>query len=661
MSFRPFHDIVGLAPFDIKLEILSYIKDARSIIQWTRVSKTWRDFLTSPDFSSFYKGLLSGVSPRSINYLKCRAKYGLSTSEETDSPPYREALIKLISNQAQIQAGKLHEAGSLVTPVLGRIKFCYSGGFLAICGADESSNAERNVIYVYNLSILDKPGSEISGRRFECEGVVEHIAIANMRLAYLARDPENEAQMHVGLLGLIKPLKRSCVTTAPNIDMEQFASILVEDGKDAFTHEDKGRSSSLLRLPNSPEFFCTSGRFVVFSASFMTHCTIWDFGSHALGSENPITGKSFTLDPEWIDFVFPWWEVSPDPEDEISRLSYFMSIDDAACIYTTINGNIPDGGCECSNDHVFYSYACRYDGTPIPMYHQGWTLPRVFPDCRDHGGNIYVADDLTSFQSAGQNFLAVSPPTFLSEYSHTTAEYTDDSEGGYGGAVETGDDLDLYYPRIMINRKRRTRDSPPQEKPQYHYTFRYLDRRRFWLAPPEGLYGYEVLGPRVIPIISKDSVIWECRHKRDVVRQNGGQTIAVKRVKIFGLKPTIIPERENLEEEPPGVEAEGEISQVGVEDAEPEFWRPVDRGSLDPLIPEPTSVCELTMDYDSNHRLEWVGDHQQIILLERRPKEPGNQEPESILEYENVFRVFRYGASPQEPIDYTVQYREDCA
>ncbi|KAK6344605.1 hypothetical protein TWF718_006563 [Orbilia javanica] len=674
----PFKDIIGSAPADIQIEILSYIKDHRELVRWARVSTTWRDFLMSPSLSPLYRRFLRKTWRTANYYLRRRAALA-SKGHQIGSICYRDLVFKLGQNDANIRAGSLHEAGSLVCPLLGKTKICYSDGFLAICSASENSDVERNVIYVYNLSNLQAIDSGVLARRVECEGAVKHIATSNGRLAYIAQDGESKTRVSIGVYDLFTWEIRRCTAEALNLDIGGLASIISVEGENAFTDEVKGRSSAFLQLPGSPEFFCTNGRYVVLSASFLTHYTIWDFGGLVVDpgksmdhkSGKPSIGKSFRLDPRWVDYLFERWCAGPDFSDP-PPVAYFMSIDDHGDIYATINGQPPDENLWSPDDRIFYTYACRSNGNPIPMHSNGWIPPNLFGDCHDGPDTIYVASDLVSFQSAGKNFLAISPPGYLDSYTGWQDEDSGEQDDDYDRMpLEYWYAQDLYYPRIALDRKRHTRESRLQGKPEFVYRLGYLGSRSFWLPRPDEFRGYEVLGARIIPNPSEDCAIWECRHKKEVIRTDGGDTITTKRVKIIGLRPTILPINQDQDEELVE-EGEGEAAEL-VEsdplelqertsvaehaDLEAQVERTPAAKSLNSIIPEAASVCELTMDYEANETVQWVGDEQQIILLERRTK---NSEGQATgLQYENVFRIFRYGTASREPISFIARYTEN--
>ncbi|KAK6523041.1 hypothetical protein TWF281_002463 [Arthrobotrys megalospora] len=470
--------------------------------------------------------------------------------------------------------------------------------------------------------------------------------MSNGRLFHIAEDTENEERIYIGRRDLLTSSTRTCIAHALNLDRDGLTSTLAQDGGDAFTNEAKDRASSILRLPESPEFFCASGRFAAYSASFLTHYTIWNFGSSVAEPENPITGKSISLDPQWVDYAFERLEVDPDfAGNQGIYLSYYMSIDGQGDIYTTINGHISERGCRYNDDRIFCRYACRSDGTPIPMHTHGWIPPNIFPDCHDNNDTIYVAGGLTSFQSAGKNFLAISPPEYLEEYN--------DQEDGTG--LEYNHELELYYPRITVDRKRYEKEQSlphvesealpeSRHKRSFEYKLGYLNWECFWIPPPGEIRSYGALPNKIIPTPSKNCVVWECRYKDEnmTIEGAGGGSVKARRIKVIGLKPTTRPKREDSDEECFDPEIAVHVPPVG--------------GSLDSIIPDLASICEFTVDNQGNNGIQWAGDDQNIVVSHCRPMDLGNQEEGT--QYESVFRIFRYGIPSEEPVSYAVRYTE---
>ncbi|KAF3226330.1 hypothetical protein TWF106_000825 [Orbilia oligospora] len=154
-------DILPLSPVDIQLEILSYLEDYRSLFRWTRVSKRWRDFVRSPSLEPLYRRLVTENWPK--EYKQISRRRACPTNSQT--PRFGDILFTLERNLANIKKGRLHEAGTLVIPHLGRVEFCYAEGYLAVFTTGKSGTSEQDTVYVYDLSIVLNPTAVINARK----------------------------------------------------------------------------------------------------------------------------------------------------------------------------------------------------------------------------------------------------------------------------------------------------------------------------------------------------------------------------------------------------------------------------------------------------------------------------------------------------------------
>ncbi|KAK6335417.1 hypothetical protein TWF696_002195 [Orbilia brochopaga] len=625
-------DIIASVPVDIKLGIFAYVEDYRQLFRWKRVSKTWHSLIDSASLEPLYRLFISRNWPKALEEIK---RISTLADYAPRSPNYGNILVTLGRNAADIRAGSLHEVASLVTPLrLGRTNFCYSGGFLAVYSIDQTPAAEKDVIYVYDLSILRTQtlGSETPARKVQCPGVVKCAAIANGRLAYLTQDPRDETSVCVGLQDLITSSTRICNSTVSDVDLATFASTLNNSGMNSYTNEgNEARPAATLQLQSSPKLFDTNGRFVFFSASFSTHYTVWDMN---LDSETPITGSSFTLDKSWSQFLCEAWQDNPDFQSHLS-LSYYMSVDERGDLYTTISGPIAEKGCVYPGDRFVLRYACTHDGKPIRMKACIPMPPYTNPELHDEQ-TVYKASRFSSFSGGGsQNFFAYSP---------VDMEYTEDSPYS---TLLFGSVLDLRYPRIVIDRKQaKTRDVFDEFPPsgliydaEVEYSLDYLDKKSFYLLPNDEIWRSTIAATRIIPEPSKRCVIWHCLYQDEEVVTDGGELSLIRNVKIVGLKPTILP----------GEDASDEGFYIGGSDnmsmAE----------TIDSTIPEPTSVCKITVEYTKNRKIKWAGDDQYIVLSHYRPRKRSNDDRRKGPDFESVFRLFRYGTAsgdcmPSDPL-----------
>ncbi|EWC46486.1 hypothetical protein DRE_04209 [Drechslerella stenobrocha 248] len=528
--------------------------------------------------------------------------------------------------------------------MLGRTNICYSDGYLAVYSIDPANAAEKDVIYVYDVSFLQSIGSEIRGRKVQCQGTVKCVSVANGRLAYIAQDPEDETKIHVNLLDLNTLHTLTCAATVLDLETQSFASALNATGMDAFTNKANGKSSQVLRLPQSPELFATNGRYIVFSASFLSHFTIWDMKNKSdPQADIDIAGKSFALSPKWLEFLS--WEHNPDFE-RLPSISYHMSLDDRGDIYTTINGNLSEKECMYPDDRYVLRYACTRSGKPIRMKDRVPIPPSKSPEVFSLEDDVHVAGTLVSFSSAGsKNFFNYHPGDI---------ESRDDEYGESDmGSFVFGSVLDLQFPRIAFDRKKPRRyetqgTGHPEDwesmvaafpyDTNVEYELGYINRQCFWLLPDSDNWRFSIAATRVIPYLSRTCVIWHCLYKDEEKATDDGGSSTVRRVVIAGVKPTMLPGKAH---------PDADFFYGGNEDVS-------DADIILSSIPEPASACEVVVDYSKNRKTKWAGDEQCIVLSHYKAREvpEGATEPS----YGTVVRLFRYGSAPAGPTSYTVQY-----
>ncbi|EPS45139.1 hypothetical protein H072_873 [Dactylellina haptotyla CBS 200.50] len=643
-----YKDILGSAPYDVQLQILSYIEDYREIIRWTRVSKTWREFINSPYLEPLYLQLIRQHWPKVGSELKRRL-----TSENYNVYilSYRDIVSTLGRNAASIRAGQLHEFGSFTLPRFpGNTKFCYSDGFIVVYSAERIDGVRDSVIYVYDVSILRRGALEIPAWRIVCPGILRDVALDDGCLAYLCCDLDDEEKISISLQDLITGNTRTCTAKILNLDGMEFSSIMREEGPSAFTNPRKGRSSQPLRFPTSPNLICTNGKLVVFSASLLTHVTVWDMSDDLSPEVENITGKTFILDEYWNKFLTRYWEYSSNTETLcIHPRKYYMSIDSDGDIYTVINGYMEArDSMETPSDRFFLRYAIRKNGKPIWMKARTLMPPMWDPELNDRA-LTHVARRLDSFTGAGgQNFFAFNPELFREfewpEYSR----------------LMTGSILDERYPRLVLDMKQpRLEDKDsyihPEDfldtgdkyDPDVQYSLNYLGGRRVLYMPPKGHeWNYKSIARRIIPTADAGCVVWHCFNKRVVAakghdgevaedEEGAQESVIGKKIRIVGLKPMVIPGETREEYDDYG---EGE----SMEDVK---WVLANR-------PQPASVCEFEVEGD---RFGWGRDYQYIIGVHCTP---GN----TIWEEErpavgDTVRLFRYGVAAGDPVPLPSAFR----
>ncbi|KAF3187247.1 hypothetical protein TWF225_004399 [Orbilia oligospora] len=690
-----YKDILPLSPVDIQLEILSYLEDYRSLIRWTRVSKRWRDFIRSPSLEPLYRRFVDGNWPK--EYKQISRRRACPTNSQT--PRFGEILSTLERNLVDIKEGRLHEAGTFVIPQVGHVEFCYANGYLAAFTPGKSGTAERDIIYVYDLSIALNPTTVINARRIKCRGKIKHISIADGYMASMIRNREDRTKITITLVDLITFAERSFNSTVQDLDYSTYVSILNDSGTDSFTNREKGRSSQPLQLSNSPEFFRTNGSHVVFSASFLTHYTIWEVG---INSDAPIIGNSYSLDPFWNGFLVDMW-TSDATWDKHLPLSYYLSMDESCDIYTVIDGYLEERGCFYGYDRYLCRYACRMDGKPYRM-----KMTAVIPPYRnpDLGAlpSCSIASRLFSFPSGGQNLFSYSPADTKDEEKEAIDMFPKDM-------IFFGDRT--RFPRIVVDKKQPRHDEdrgflyhddfPPDMEfaTEWEYNIQYLDQHAIYRFPTAEMRATRTSTAKLIPHLSPTSVLWQVQIKDEQIPMEGGEDLNVRKVQIIGLKPTFLVrekivykyhdnessntphdedhnddgndgegngDRNNDSENNNGEnrEDEGNDGQEshsrennGKDNGEDEDSEGRMRYVFhNENVPEPASVCKMVLDHGLNRRLKWDGDDQYIVLRHYQPipVPPGEEPP--VPSFSTMFTLFRYGDEADAPISYNIRYHE---
>ncbi|KAK6513084.1 hypothetical protein TWF506_009248 [Arthrobotrys conoides] len=499
-------------------------------------------------------------------------------------------------------------------------------------------------------------------------------------MAWMAQDRDEETNITIGLVDLITFATRSFKPTVQDIDFGTYASILNDNGMDSFTNQEKGRSTSILRLPGSPNLFRTNGQHVVFSASFLTHYTVWEI---RIDTKTPIVGKSYSLDPDWNDFLCQIWTDSPDWNGH-SSLSYYLSIDDRCDIYTTINGFLKEKGCFNYYDRFLSRYACRVDGMPYRMKSTAGIPPNRNAELSD-SDPCFVAARLVSFPSGGQNLFSYSPAdTKLEEEDSETPRYI-----LFEGNCQR-------LPRIVVDRKQSRRDRDwerfyqsdfqPGSKfaTDFEYNVQYLNFGAIYRFPASGMPAEKSSQTKVIPDLSPNGVAWQLRYNDEQISADEGEEdLVVRRVRIVGLKPTPLSKRSSV---PKDYDNESlEVSDFGdgtqedqrreEENREQENQeqenRAINVGDLGfgeeatsyflrkENTPEPASICELVLDQNLNRNIRWEGDSQYIVLRHYTPVPvPSGEEP-PVPSFTSTFTLFRYGNKVEAPISYSIRYCDD--
>ncbi|KAF3182660.1 hypothetical protein TWF788_005974 [Orbilia oligospora] len=704
-------DILPLSPVDIQLEILSYLEDYRSLFRWTRVSKRWRDFVRSPSLEPLYRRLVTENWPK--EYKQISRRRACPTNSQT--PRFGDILFTLERNLANIKKGRLHEAGTLVIPHLGRVEFCYAEGYLAVFTTGKSGTSEQDTVYVYDLSIVLNPTAVINARKVKCPGEVKHVSIADGYMASMVQDREDSTNIIIILVDLITFAEKSFNSTVRNLDYETYASILNDSGTDYFTNREKGQSSHALRLSKSPEFFRTNGRHVVFSASFLTHYTVWEVGVY---SDAPIIGRSYSLDSDWNDLLLDMW-TSDATWDKHLPLSYYLSIDDKCDIYTVINGFLKEMDCIYEYDRYLSRYACRMDGKPYRMKMTAGIPPYRNTELSDLRSGP-VARNLFSFSSGGENLFSYHPAdTKLEEMDLQIPR----------GILLWGDCGHL--PRIVVDKKQPRHDEDwefhyhadfqPESKfaTECEYNIQYLNEEAlYWFLTPK-TRSARTSNARVIPHLSPTSVSWQLQFKDEQIPIEGGKDLNVRKVKIVGSKPTFLvrekivykyrdtessntPYNEGRQDEDHSDEGndgedpndegnnseesggrnkggednngenhEGEGNDNEESDNRDNNGEGDDSENEDNSeervryvfykknVPEPASVCKIVLDHKLNRRLKWDGDDQYIVLRHYQPTSVPLGDDPLVPSFSTMFTLFRYGNeadTPNAPISYNIRY-----
>ncbi|EPS35854.1 hypothetical protein H072_10681 [Dactylellina haptotyla CBS 200.50] len=635
MSYK---DIIGLAPTDLQIAILSYVTDPVHLIRCTRVSKTWQNILYSSSLEPVYHRIIRRTWPYFGRERQLRLAAADHESYKLKSD--REILITLGRNDAGIRDGHLHEDGFLVAPTsLGRTGYSYADGFLAVFSVDEDLDAERDCIYVYDISLILESGAELECRKVRCEGAVKHVSVANGYMAWMAHKSEDTTKIIVGLQDLIGCNRRTFEATILDIDNQSFALTISQEGVDAFADEAKGRSASALWLRQSPEIFCTNGRYICFSASFLTHYIVWDIRT--------ATGKSYTLAPEWVRFLSDMWSEDPGYKNH-AHLSYYLSMDDRGEIYSVINGFLEEMDCVFNYDRFILRYARKRDGKAIYMKDGVMVPPPRNAELNDNTYQPCVAEELISFPGGGRhNLFAYTPADMNLEKGF----YDDDPFS----TILTSSEFDLWIPRIVIDRKQPKRD--PSWDPRYpddgvhdtefEYKVRYFNKNKTHILPEE-MRGSTTVRNRIVPKpLSPDCIIWQCQWTDETNTTEEETTKRVRDVKIVGLKPVSY------------LEYDADIDYDNASDR-PNF--PTGH-HLELQAPEPTSVCSLTVDYSEDQAFGWTGDTQHIVLSHYRTRKVTSGQKNMQLDFESVFRLFRYGSAREvrggSQVAYSVRYVDD--
>ncbi|EPS37872.1 hypothetical protein H072_8365 [Dactylellina haptotyla CBS 200.50] len=606
-------DIILLAPVDIQIEILSCIDEYRQLVRCLRVSKAWQRLLTSPVLEPVYLRLVQQKWPKLFADIKRRFN-----SEPHQSPllNYRDILLILGENSANIRKGQLHEAGSFTAPYqIGKSNVCYAEGYLAVYADTDDPNYDTNSIHLYDLSILRTGGgSEITGRRIVCPGSVLRVAIANGSLAYIAFDNSQDAKIlsfHIGLQDLVTLSTRTCVAEAICHGKVEFATTLSAEGMDAFTREDRGRSTKI-PVPDdlSRTMFCTNGRLVVCSISHLTHCTVWDMSSPL---DATITGKTISLDPGWCRLMKLCLETS-QTLNGYKSFERYMSVDDRGDIYV--------------ND--------RHSAT---MIHQA----RQFCSFRGPGGQdcfYFVPSPSCELQIRGES-------------------ENDDVEPIFDPTLNDSI-LDQYYPRVLLDRKLRRevkdcyeRSTKEECDEEFEYELGYLGELSIYPLPREQRYQRRAERTRVIPEVTDDCVVWQCLSGAHELTFGSNSYQYVRNVTVIGVRPVVLSELEN----PP----ENHFDRRALRRWASEH--------VNPRIEAPTSIHEFTIEKVDDIEINFAGDEHAIVLSHyqyRNPDRNPDRNPEGTKygyqwgspPYATLIRLFRYGDAKSESTSYTVRYTD---
>ncbi|KAK6360313.1 hypothetical protein TWF730_006460 [Orbilia blumenaviensis] len=668
-----YKDIIAQAPADIQIGILSYIDDYRSLISWIRVSKPWKTLLTSPTLEPIYRRLILQTWPNHYNLL-ARKKTATATAPaptpQTHNPNYyQRILITLGKNAAEIKAGRLHAAGSLTAPAsLRSVEFCYGDGYLAVFSTGRSSTAEKDAVYVYDLSILRENEGEVGVRKVKCGGWVRNVTISNGYMAWMTQDRDDDANttsITIGLTDLTTFTTRSFKPQIQEHTFETYTEVINQEGTDAFTNPSKPRSSQILLLPNSPQFLRTNGHCIVFSSSFLTHYTVWNLN---LSSETPVTGITHTLDPDWTGFLHDIWTTSPT-WSALTTLTYYLTLDADSDIYTTITGFLPEKDNIYPYDRYLSRYACRSsDGKPYRMKSTAGIPPYRNPELNDLQVS-FIASQLSSFYTGGYNFFNYSPANTKFEEEEMGATRDMLLQGDWG-----------RVPRIVIDKKQPRHD----EDYEVHYKADFEDGASGWATERE--YDVQYINPlavyktprdggvrkwkssqvRAIPGFGPDCVVWLVQYDdEDVVKDDGG-VVKVRNVRIVGLKPMYRTKVGVANDDGDDEGGRGEEGEVNMDDEPP---NPIDDDAEDqepdekPVryvfsssnIPPPASVCEVVLDYKLNRMVKWEGDDQYIVLRHYKPLPVVEGEEPPVPNFESMFTLFRYGDGVGEPVVYDIR------
>ncbi|KAK6337060.1 hypothetical protein TWF718_009846 [Orbilia javanica] len=657
-------DILGLAPLDIQIGIFSYVEDYRNLIEWARVSRSWKELILSPSLEPVYRQLVLENWPKEYKLVSRKT---LSTGSQALS--FREILITLGKNVADIKAGHLHEAGSIIAlPHVGRVEFCYGGGYLAVFSIGKNSIAEQDVIYVYDASLLHSTGGDLVARKVQCFGQkVKHVAIADGYLAWMTQDQDEKSSVSIGFVDLITFAARSFTPTVQDLDFDTYASIINEGGTDSFTDESKGRSSHILRLTGSPELFRTNGLHVVFSSSFLTHFTIWEISTDG---DTPIIGKTYSLDPDWNSFLHGIWTEAPTWKNHTS-LSYYLSIDDEGDIYAVVNGHLEEKDCFYAYDRYISRYACTFDGRP---YRTKWTAgipPTRFSELSDTQ-SPYVAARFLGFPSAGQNLFAYSPANTKLEEEDRDLSREELLEGCL-----------TRLPYIVVDKKQPRHDEEWERhyradflpgsrfSTRYEYDIRYLNPGAIYRFPTPEMLAAKSSNTRVIPILSPTCVVWQLQYDDEPAPMDGEEARNIRKVRIIGLKPTMLATAPT-----PSDDEGGENSDDKLVDAEAQKDENNDNknkslgdGSNAQIqkkyvfyqnnVPPPASICELMLDQALNRSIRWEGDDQYIVLRHYEPVPAPTGEESHALGFTTRFTLFRYGDAEKAPLSYQIYYHDE--